>query len=149
MTLALYENKSDEIVVEKKLSHIATYEGYLKNESSITKPSILIEGVFNIGNNINANYMYLPDYRRYYYITDIIQKRANLVQINARVDVLMSFKNELQNCSGIVKKQYSKNSLYLDDGSLKIYQDKYIICKEFPSGFPKGNDNYILVTAGG
>lgn len=146
MTLGLYENKSDERVLNKSISTVATYEGYLRDESSITNPIVLIEGVFNIGNNSNANYMYLPDYRRYYYITDIIQKRANLVEIHGRVDVLMSFKDEIKNCSGIVKKQANKWNLYLDDGTLKVYQNKILITKEFPSGFT--TNNFILVTSG-
>lgn len=149
MTIGLYYNKSDERKLNKDLETIATYEGYLKNECSIQNPTVFIEGAFNIGNNINANYMFLPDYRRYYYITDITQVRANLVKITGRVDVLMSFKDEIQNSVGIVRKQEHNYSLFLDDGSLKVYQDKLIICKEFPNGFPKENDHFILVTAGG
>lgn len=149
MTIGLYYNKSDERKLNKDLDTIATYNGYLKNECSIQSPTVFIEGAFNIGNNINANYMFLPDYRRYYYITDITQVRANLVKISGRVDVLMSFKNEIQNSIGIVRKQEHNYNLFLDDGSLKVYQDKLIICKEFPNGFPKENDHFILVTAGG
>jgi len=149
MTIGLYYNKSDERKLNKDLETIATYEGYLKNECSIQNPTVFIEGAFNIGNNINANYMYLPDYRRYYYITDITQVRANLVKISGRVDVLMSFKDEIQNSIGVVRKQEHNFNLFLDDGSLKVYQDKLIICKEFPNGFPKENDHFILVTAGG
>lgn len=149
MTIGLYYNKSDERKLNKDLETIATYEGYLKNECSIQNPTVFIEGAFNIGNNINANYMFLPDYRRYYYITDITQVRANLVKITGRVDVLMSFKDEIQNSMGIVRKQAHNYNLFLDDGSLKVYQDKLIICKEFPNGFPKENDHFILVTAGG
>lgn len=149
MTIGLYYNKSDERKLNKDLDTIATYNGYLKNECSIQNPTVYIEGVFNIGNNINANYMFLPDYRRYYYITDITQVRANLVKISGRVDVLMSFKDEIQNSIGIVRRQEHNYSLFLDDGSLKVYQDKLIICKEFPNGFPKENDHFILVTAGG
>lgn len=104
MTIGLYYNKSDKRRLNKELETIATYNGYMKNESSIIDPIIYIEGAFNIGNNINANYLYLPDYRRYYYITDIIQVRANLVQITATVDPLMSFKDELKECSGIVRR---------------------------------------------
>ena len=146
MTLGLYENKSDERVLNKSITSVATYEGYLRDESSITNPVVLIEGIFNIYNNGNVNYMYLPDYRRYYYITDIIQKRANLVEIHGRVDVLMSFKDEIKNCSGIVKRQANKWNLYLDDGSLKVYQNKVIITKVFPSGF--NDERFVLITSG-
>lgn len=147
MTLGLYENKSDEKVVSKSITQLETYEGFLKASSSITNPVIQIEGVFNIYNNGNVNYMYLPDYRRFYYITDIIQIRANLVEIHGRVDVLMSFKDELKNCMGILRKGENNYNMYLDDGSLKVFQNKQLQMLEFPSGFP--SENFILVMAGG
>ena len=147
MTLGLYENKSDEKVVNKSITQLETYEGFLKASSSITNPVIQIEGVFNIYNNGNVNYMYLPDYRRFYYITDIIQIRANLVEIHGRVDVLMSFKDELKKCTGILRKGENNYNMYLDDGSLKVFQNKQLQMLEFPSGFP--SENFILVMAGG
>lgn len=147
MTIGLYYNKSDKRRLNKELETIATYNGYMKNESSIINPIIYIEGAFNIGNNINANYLYLPDYRRYYYITDIIQVRANLVQITATVDPLMSFKDELKECSGIVKRGQNVSNTYLDDGSFKIYQNKKLLTQPFPSGFT--TENFILTMAGG
>lgn len=147
MTLGLYENKSDEKVVNKSITQLETYEGFLKASSSITNPVIQIEGVFNIYNNGNVNYMYLPDYRRFYYITDIIQIRANLVEIHGRVDVLMSFKDELKSCKGILRKGENNYNMYLDDGSLKVFQNKQLQMLKFPSGFP--SENFILVMAGG
>lgn len=148
MTLSLYENKSDAIRINKDIALIGTYDGYLRDESSITNPVIMLEGTINIYNNPNTNYMFLPDYRRYYYITDIVQKRMNLIEIHARVDVLMSFKDEIKTCTGIVKKSSNKYNLYLDDGSLKVYQNKLLLTKQFPSGFDKNNHKFIMVTAG-
>lgn len=147
MTIGLYYNKSDKRRLNKELEAIATYNGYMKNESSIIDPVIYIEGAFNIGNNINANYLHLPDYRRYYYIKDIIQVRANLVQIIATVDPLMSFKDEIKECSGIVKRGQNVSNTYLDDGSFKIYQNKKLLTQPFPSGFT--TENFILTMAGG
>ena len=146
MTLVLYENKSDKIVVNKKIMEVQSYEGFLRDGSSITNPTILIEGLFNIGNNINANYLFLPDYRRYYYITEIEQIRSNLVKISASVDVLMSFKDELQNCKGIVKKNATAYNMYLNDGSFKVYQNKELVQKWFPSGFT--SKQFVITTAG-
>ena len=148
MTLTIYENKSDEIKIDKNITQLATYEGYLRDESSFTNPVIMIQDQFNIYGHSNANYLYLPDYRRYYYITDMIQKRTNIVEIHARVDVLMSFKNEIRECSGIVKKTSYKNAynLYLDDGTLKVYQNKLLKTAEFPTGFSA--EEFILTTAG-
>lgn len=147
MTLAIYENRSDERKMNKDIIQIATYEGTLRDESSITNPTILMEGQYTINaQNTNMNYMYLPDFRRYYYITDIIQKRANIYEIRARVDVLMSFKNEIGDCLGIMAKNKDRWNLYLDDGSLKVYQNKTLKTVEFPSGF---NTAQMVLTMAG
>ena len=146
MTLTIYENKSDKIRLDKDITQIATYDGYLREGCSVTDPIIKVEGIFNIFQKGNANYMFLPDYRRYYYITDIIQLRANIVEIHAKVDVLMSFRNEIRACSGIISKSSNNYNLYLDDGSLKAYQNKELDCADFPNGF--STERYILTLAG-
>lgn len=146
MTLTIYKNKSDKIRLDKDITQIATYDGCLREGCSVTDPIIKVEGVFNIFQKGNANYMFLPDYRRYYYITDIIQLRANIVEIHAKVDVLMSFRNEIRACSGIISKSSNNYNLYLDDGSLKVYQNKELDCAAFPNGF--STERYILTMAG-
>ena len=49
-----------------------TLEGTLKEESSIVDPVILIEK----DNPIEANYAYIAEFERYYYIKDISKSQA-------------------------------------------------------------------------
>ena len=85
----------------------------------------------------------------YYYVRNKAVINGNQLRFSLESDPLMSFKDEIRLCSGIVRKNANEYNVYLDDGSLKVYQNKLIITKEFPSGFPIENDRYILITAGG
>lgn len=96
------------------------------------------------------NYMYISEFDRYYYITDIINVSANRWEIHAHVDVLYSYREEILKCRAIIDKAESENAanLYLDDGSFVMDSRKYNEIKAFSSGF-NDNGSYILICAGG
>ncbi len=98
----------------------------------------------------NYNYMYIEEFKRYYFIDDIESIRTNLWKIIATTDVLMSFKNDILSSSAIVNKIENEvaANLYLDDGSFVMDSRKYNEIKEFPNGFNE-NGEYILICAGG
>ena len=143
MTIEIYRNKSDERKVVKELTDKTELTGTFRNESSIYNPVVRVQWTQNAN---KINYMYIPDYGRYYYITDIVRVRDEIVDIKGRTDVLMSFKDEIINMSGIVKRSASNWNLYLDDGSLKGYNNPMVTTKEFPTGFTARE--FILAVAG-
>lgn len=143
MTIEIYRNQSDERKVEKELTDKTELTGTFRNESSIYNPVVRVQWTQSAN---KINYMYIPAYDRYYYITDIVRVRDEIVDIKGRADVLMSFKDEILNMTGIVKRSANKWNLYLDDGSLKVYNNPIISTKEFPSGFTARE--FILAVAG-
>lgn len=98
----------------------------------------------------NYNYMYIEQFKRWYYIDEIISVRTNLWTIKATVDVLMTFKNDILISPAIIDKVESEEAanLYLDDGSFVMDSRKYNEIKEFPNGLNE-NGQYILICAGG
>jgi hypothetical protein len=143
VTIEIYRNQSDERKVEKELIDKTELTGTFRNESSIYNPVVRVQWTQSAN---KINYMYIPAYDRYYYITDIVRVRDEIVDIKGRTDVLMSFKDEILNMTGIVKRSANKWNLYLDDGSLKVYNNPMISTKEFPSGFTARE--FILAVAG-
>lgn len=52
---------------------------------------------FVLTNYENENYVYIPDFGRYYFVTDIEIKNNGLFRISLKEDVLMSYKDILTN----------------------------------------------------
>lgn len=144
MEIILYYNDSEKIKLDKDLTQIGTIEGRLFQNTSITKPNIMFDldtAVFS------ANYLYIPQFNRYYFITDVVNVSANKWQIQARVDVLTSFKSAIRENTAIIERQENEYNLYLDDKYYRAYQNEDVQYKKFSSSLP--SDKYILVVNGG
>lgn len=145
MEITLYKTSEENNKIDKTLSEPYNMTGSLRNESSVIRPSILIE----IENPTKYNYMYIPDFGRYYFIKEMTSVRTNLWRLDCEVDVLKSYANEIKTLTVIIdkNKDYSRTNQYLDDGSFIIENKNTIEIKNFNSGF---NDeaSYVLVTAG-
>lgn len=145
MIIKLQRNNSDYNVLDKNISDIIQVEGTLKESTSIYEPVITLE--LPISNLSRCNYVTIDDFNRKYYIKDIVSVTNQLTQISCHVDVLTTYKEEIRNCYGIVKKQQEKFNLYLDDGTFKSYQNPIINTVTFPTGFD--NPSLILLVSGG
>ena len=107
MSIFLYQNESAQNVVNKTLTNALELKGTLRESCDILNPSIMIE---NKDNTIfNYNYVYIPDFKRYYYINDFKNIINGLYQVNLKVDVLMSFKNDIKNLNCVVIRQANKD----------------------------------------
>ena len=95
MNITLYSNSSDNNVVTKNISQIASLTGSLRNESGIMSPSILIQGTYP-----SANYCYISDWGRYYFIEEIISVRNNISEIRCRIDTLMTYAQQIRGLTG-------------------------------------------------
>ena len=144
MEIILYYNDSEKIKLDKDLTQIGTIEGRLFQNTSITKPSI----IFDLDTTVfSANYLYIPKFNRYYFITDVVNVSANKWQIQARVDVLTSFKSAIRENTAIIERQENEYNLYLDDKYYRAYQNEDVQYKKFSGSLP--SDKYILVVNGG
>lgn len=144
MEIILYYNNSEKIKLDKELTQIGSIEGRLFQNTSITKPSIM----FDLDTTVfSANYLYIPEFNRYYFITDVVNVSANKWQIQARVDVLTSFKSAIRENTAIIERQENEYNLYLDDKYYRAYQNEDVQYKKFSGSLP--SDKYILVVNGG
>ena len=89
MEITLYKTSEENNKIDKTLSEPYNMTGSLRNESSVIRPSILVE----IENPTNYNYMYIPDFGRYYFIKEMTSVRTNLWRLDCEVDVLKSYAN--------------------------------------------------------
>lgn len=140
MKVVLYSNASDNKKIHKKIYEAGEYDVVWKNGTSIAKPTLVL---YSAGDITIENYCYIPELRRYYYVTDTILVKENVYEIQCRVDVLMSY--DLRNVR-IVKERYQDPIVADSSIPLKSYRK----LKYFGGGTVNdGKLDYILVVAGG
>lgn len=141
MTITLYNSTSEKNRLDKTdyLSVLLSLSGTLRESCSVLNPSILFnlndyddivdsneidvvdstpdDVVYAIINRLTGcNYAYIPDFNRYYFITDIISIRNNIWRLNMQVDVLMSYKNQIKQLNAFVNRnEFEYNPLIVDD----------------------------------
>jgi hypothetical protein len=145
MTIKLYHNDSDKRTVNKTLTNEGSLTGAtIIDDTTILNPRLKVRdnGIIMV----QYNYCYIADFKRYYYITNITVSNGYII-IDCKVDVLMSYANEIKACSGIIKRQENKCNYYLDDEKYKSYEYSRIQTKLFPNGFT--TNSFVLTIAGG
>lgn len=142
ITINLYTNNSDEMYINKKITAIKTLSGELVKGSSLIDVNILIEED-NVDIITSCNYIYIPSFKRYYYVNDIASVRTGMWELACHVDVLMSYKDSILATEAIIAKNENEYNLMLNDSSLMSYSNPIITTKKFPNGF--GEDGYDLV----
>ena len=121
VTVKLYNNASDNRVVHKAITQIGTDRTCQITENcDVTNPRIILN--MNSG-DISANYMYIPDFNRYYYITGINILNGNQTEITGHCDVLMSFWTYIKNCQCTAGRSTSNFDDYLDDPMVSIKEN--------------------------
>ena len=137
-----YQCGSEDLVVNKSLTlALATQTIYLKKDTEITRPTIILNA-----DTINFNYAYIDAFDRFYYVTGVRNIGADRWEVDLKVDSLTSFTTDISNANAIVSRQENEWNLYLDDGSFKAYQVLQTYTKSFPTGFT--NHTYVLLVSG-
>ena len=140
MTITLYSNKSEKGKIGKTLEEIGNVlNGTLKEDTSITDPVIKVKRYNNI---YSANYLYIPQFSRYYFITDVKAITGGMYEISCHVDVLESFKTAiLENYAYIERAE--KGNLYYSDNGIPVSVDSHVIIKNF-NGEPFSHTSIVM-----
>lgn len=114
----------------------------LKNGSSIITPTFLVAGE-------SFDYNYCSFNGRYYWITDITSVRNELWEVQCRVDVLASWKNEILNSKGFVKYSSSDTNQNIKDGRNVVTSNVERTASYLNMQMFDINGSYILATLSG
>ena len=149
MKLTLYKCDAEKNKVNKSrnLTMPYTIEGTLRAESSVIDPVIMIK---KDNPTVSMyNYIYIPDFKRYYFITNITSIRTDLWEISMHVDVLYTWASYIRTNQAVIDKSQNSNyNWYLNDGSLVFDSHVYNEIKPFATGFNEQGTN-IPICAGG
>lgn len=148
MNVQLCTTSDPNYVVNKTVTTQLTLTCNLKDETSVENPTILVA----TSNNISGyNYMYIQEFGRYYFITDIVSVRDGLWAVSGHVDVLYTYASGIKGCTATLKRQEKLFNMYLDDPEFKTYNKSDIVTKVFTGASSGLNKDlkYVLVVAGG
>lgn len=150
MIAYLFHNTSDKRYIYKTLQKI-TYQGSdhieveFKEDTSVIDPTFILRTKSKV---LTANYIFVPDLGRYYYIKDYVLSHQRLY-ISCHVDVLMSFKSEFKNRTVIVKRNEVNWNVYQNDNETLTYQYTAKRTIPFPNKpFNMANTQFILGIVG-
>lgn len=148
MKIKFYSNSSPIEKLDKAIGD-AKFEldGRLLENTSVINPSIEIKNNGSIFNGKIANYMYIPKFNRYYYINNYTVDARSVIRIDAHVDVLNSFQDDIKKCEGIVKTSENGN-YFIDDKSLIATNRIKTQTSLYPKEFDVTNPKFILMVAG-
>lgn len=153
-TINLYNNTSAKNRIDKALTGIRAgdnaLEGELRDDCSLENPVIRLR-INDVSDLQHCNYMYIPTFDRYYFITDTVSLRNHIVEIHGHVDVLMTYKSSIANNTAILARSSqvpAYGNTYLDDNLLATYQDTYNVSYPWGYTFSHDNDSLLLAVAG-
>ena len=112
--ITFYNNTAETNRVDKTnyLTLVSEISGNLREETSLTDLVITIQQ----SEVPTFNYAFIKSFNRYYYVTDIASVRNNLWEISLSVDVLMTYKEALLNCTGFIdRNEFEYDPLIVDD----------------------------------
>ena len=117
----------------------------LKADTSVLKPTLVLQSASSLA---GFNYMYIPDFNRYYFIDDIVSKNNVIWEVSGHVDVLETYKADILKQSAVISRQQNKYNLYLNDPDFRTYNNDIIQTKSFTVGDFSKNLTYVLVVNG-
>ena len=144
--VALYSNLSPSNKVTKSITALTTVTGVLRDDSSLLDPYIIVEAAASTVTA--ANYAFISEFSRYYYVLDHIALENGLWLLPMHVDVLMSYASGIRGQNAIVARQEREYNMYLDDGWFMAYQKPIIETRYLSEAAPFESSSYVLILAG-
>lgn len=120
MEVIFYKNKSSENTLKKNIEVLETKDIFLKEKTDVVYPTLILNSV-----PLETNYIYIPDFERYYFIRKKHINNNNLMQLELETDFLMSFQNLILSSAGIISQSetlqnYASSYQVLDTVQTKV-----------------------------
>lgn len=147
MTVTLYNNSSDPRVLHKALTKLGSdLSVQITDNCSVENP------VFRLAlsdDKINANYLYVNKWKKFYYITSRDILNGKEIILNCHIDVLMSFQNAIEKTNIICERSSSNVNKFIPDtvcADRGTIQQIFRKCSTTP--FSRETKCYVLHIAG-
>lgn len=158
VSVTFYNCGDDKRVMSKTLTTGISATAELYDPTSLINPRL------RVGYNANLlgyNYMYIAQFGRYYFITNVTTDSGGALIIEGAVDVLQTYKTEIAGLSAIVVRGARKNqsgsarSTWIEDPRLPIQSGRAVKAILFENTdlnidtATMTSNNFVLNVAGG
>ena len=143
MEIITYSLTEDGHHIPKHYTPVGTLTGSVRDAVDIENPTIRID---HVGTD-TFNYIYAPEFNRYYYVFDKVQVRTGITDLICHVDVLESFYRQFIYSPIIASRSDSTYNKYIPDNERVFQQDtihQYVNIGRFEDKF-----DIVLVAVGG
>lgn len=153
MTIVLYNNYSENNAVSKRPEMLAEYTNCVaRNALDVKDPIITLQS----DTEITANYAYIPENNRYYFVEPPEKTRNHFYTLRLHVDVLMTYAAGIYAQTAIIERATGVFDAYLPDTESKFEAYTRTLVKLFSDPRAPGlpltlnydNSRAVLVTAG-
>lgn len=123
-SIKLYHNKAEANRVDKTnyITLVKEVLGVLRESTSIIDFSVVLE----LDTFPNFNYVYIEIFNRYYFVSDIVSVNKNIWEVSLSCDVLMTYKDAINACTGFVDRNENTYNLLIVDDKLPLKQGQTI-----------------------
>lgn len=144
--IELYQNSAEINRVDKTLHivNVGSLSGALRDECSIIRPSIIIAQ----DSLPTFNYVYIPIFSRYYFVTGITSINFGLWRIELNTDVLMTYQTGVKALTAIIARQENDYNDNLIDTEIPTEKEPTITYQEIPNtvlNTQEGSDKHSFV----
>lgn len=155
MRIEFYNVNDDNRVVSKNLGSVihAIDNAQIYNATSIMSPDFLVDYAPYV---VNSNYVHVPLWNRYYYITDVTASPGGRAVMHCREDVLMSNASAILDLDCYISRYEDQRTPLVNDSRMTksaktmVYNSYF---SENPFAYGDGslfqNYHYILAVVGG
>lgn len=136
-----YKTQDDQRVMYKSLTDKKTVYAYLKDDTNIMRPVYWVSYDADL-----LSYNYLQAGGKSYYIDQITAGTGGQLGIACRVDVLMTYADQIMQCPVIVSRSTNNYNAYIQDPERAFYQHstaQYITLGDI--GYPS---SVVMITVG-
>lgn len=140
MKILLYNTLSEENKLDKELTLVREIDINLLIRSNVTSFD------FSLASDIsNVNYMYVESWGKYFFLKSPTIERNGYTSYRAEEDVLMTYKDQIRQESGIILRQENEGNLYITDSTFPVENRNKTFFKKFPNGFEETINYYLIV----
>lgn len=124
-------NGSDVRVVDKTIKNVKKeIECMLLDNCSILTPSIILNNFDLVADWRDVNYVYIKNFGRYYYVTNMTFQTDGFCKLDLDVDVLMSYKDLIKDSTQLVNRSEKSRNRYIVDNQMPIHSDNAYTIKQ-------------------